>query len=398
MKKTILKLFTVAVAAVMTATSFVGCGSGEGFAKDKYNIGVSGPLSGGAAVYGEAVKNGAELAIKEINAKLGDGETKYAFEMKDDEATTKNIATNFSSLYEKGMQVSLGCVTTGSCLEYKTYAKEKNVFCITPSATGDQVPENADNMYQMCFTDSNQGSASVEWMKRDNNVPTSTKIGVFYCNNDAYSKGIRDNFKAAAETAGYANITEASFANNADGSAPTDFSTQVQTLKACEFIFMPIYYTPASTFMKAAQNIVADTAKFFGCDGFDGIDTAIAGFDINTIKQEVSMLSHFNSSATTGKAADFIKAYKDEYGKTPIQFGAAAYDCVYVIYQAIEKAKADGKSVPADISASDLCNILKEVFKSASFSFDGVTGTGIKWNADGTVDKQADKFVIKAQG
>ena len=139
----------------MTATSFVGCGSGEGFAKDKYNIGVSGPLSGGAAVYGEAVKNGAELAIKEINAKLGDGETKYAFEMKDDEATTKNIATNFSSLYEKGMQVSLGCVTTGSCLEYKTYAKEKNVFCITPSATGDQVPENADNMYQMCFTDSN---------------------------------------------------------------------------------------------------------------------------------------------------------------------------------------------------------------------------------------------------
>ena len=102
MKKTFLKLFTVAVAAVMTATSFVGCGSGEGFAKDKYNIGVSGPLRGGAAVYGEAVKNGAELAIKEINAKLGDGDTKYAFEMKDDEATTKNIATNFSSLYEKG--------------------------------------------------------------------------------------------------------------------------------------------------------------------------------------------------------------------------------------------------------------------------------------------------------
>ena len=399
-KSTVCKLAATAMAATMTAVCLTGCGT-KNYAENntEYFIGASGPLTGSYSVYGIAVENAAKLAVEEINAELAnkEGAIKFKFEMKDDTATTTNVSSNFATLYEKGMQASLGCVTTGSCLEYKNYAKDEGVFCITPSATGDDVTKDADNMFQMCFSDSNQGAVTVNWMLEDNHIAKDTKIGVLYCNNDAYSRGIYNTFKASAEQSGYTITTAVSFTNDAKGNPPADFSSQVQSLKDCEFIFMPVYYTPAAMFMTEAQkSTMSADAKFFGCDGFDGID-AMENFDLNTIKQEISMLSHFNSAATEGKAGEFIAKYKTKYGILPNQFGAAAYDCVYAIAKAIETAKANGKEVPANISAQDMNTILQEVFLSESFSVNGVTGTNIKWNADGTVNKKASKFMIKAK-
>jgi ABC-type branched-subunit amino acid transport system substrate-binding protein len=152
------------------------------------------------------------------------------------------------------------------------------------------------------------------------------------------------------------------------------------------------------------MNVDNSIAVYYGCDGFDGID-AIEGFDINTVKQEVSYLSHFNSTATEGPAAEFIAKYNDKYDeeKEPLnQFGAAAYDCVYAIYEAMKTAKANGKEIDANISADELCEILKEVFNSDSFTFRGITGktegnekSTISWSADGTVQKEAIKYIVK---
>ncbi len=395
MKKTILKLFTVAVAAVMTATSFVGCGE-TGYTKNntEYYFGASGPLSGGAAVYGEAVKNGAELAVKEINEAGGIDGIKINFQMYDDKHDQTKVADGYAKQLEDGLQVSLGCVTTKPCLQYKSLSKNDNVFFITPSATSDAVVEY-DNAYQMCFSDSLQGSASAKYIKESGKVAADTQIGVFYKSDDDYSKGIYNKFiNDLGTTYNGKEVIVRSF----DDDNATDFSAQVNALKDCKFIFMPIYYQPAALFIKAAKDLVAPDTIYFGSDGLDGVDAEL-GDDFATITQGIYYISHFNSKATEGKAGNFINNYQNSYKKAPIQFGASAYDCVYAIADAMKFAKETlKKEIPVTISAGDLCDILKEVFANPDFSVSGVTGTNMKWNKDGTVDtstKVVSEYEIK---
>ena len=391
MKKTICKVLAICMCLTMVAACFVGCGKKD----DVITIGLTGPLTGGASIYGIAVRNSAQLAVDEINEAGGLNGVKFALDMRDDQHNPENVANLYTGLIEDGMQVSLGTVTTKPGLEFKSLSKEDNVFFLTPSATGDAIPEFA-NGYQMCFADSNQGTAAAKFF---NENYVGKKVGIFFKADDEYSTGINKNFKDNLAESFKAALVEASFTGEA-----STFDSQIALLKDCEIVFMPIYYTPASQFMTQAKNVENKITTYYGCDGFDGID-AIEGFDINSIPQEVSMLSHFNSTATEGPAADFIKKYNDKYDETkePLnQFGAAAYDCVYAIYEALKVAVANGKEVDADTSASDMCEILKEVFNSDTFEFRGITGkcdgnekSHISWSNDGTVVKEAIKYIVK---
>ena len=391
MKKTICKVLAICMCLTMVAACFVGCGKKD----DVITIGLTGPLTGGASIYGIAVRNSAQLAVDEINEAGGLNGVMFKLDMRDDQHNPENVANLYTGLVEDGMQVSLGTVTTKPGLEFKNLSKEDNVFFLTPSATGDAIPEFA-NGYQMCFADSNQGTAAAKFF---NENYTGKKVGIFYKADDEYSTGINKNFKDNLADSFKASLVEASFTGEA-----STFDSQIALLKDCEVVFMPIYYTPASQFMTQAKNVENKITTYYGCDGFDGID-AIEGFDISSIPQEISMLSHFNSTATEGPAADFIKKYNDKYdeAKEPLnQFGAAAYDCVYAIYEALKVAVANGKDVDADTSASDMCEILKEVFNSDTFEFRGITGkcdgnekSHISWSEDGTVVKEAIKYIVK---
>ena len=386
------KAASITLAAAAAAACFAGCGGNNYADKNtEYYIGASGPLTGGAAIYGTAVKNAAQMAVEEINAAGGVNGSNFKFVMTDDQHDATKVAANYATLFEGGMQVSLGCVTTKPCLEFKGYAVQDEVFSLCPSASGDDVTKDCDNFFQMCFADSGQGAGAAQFVKETYTDKSSVKIGILYKSGDDYSVGIFNKFKAemGANYDGY-EVVEASFTDE------NTFDSQVQTLKDCTFFFMPIYYTPAKNFMLAAKGQVANNAVYFGCDGFDGID-AIEGFEISQIPQEVSMLSHFNSNATEGKAKEFVDKYVKKYGKDTLnQFGASAYDCVYAIKAAIEKAVADGEEVPVNIAPADMNKVLTKVFTSDSFSFTGATGTNVKWNADGTVNKAAVKYIVKA--
>lgn len=386
MKKTFTKFFCAALSAVVGTAGFASCGGGN---NDSFYIGASGPLTGGAAAYGIAVKNGAEMAVKEINEAGGLNGKNFKFEMKDDAHDATKVSGNYTALYEAGMQVSLACVTSTPCLEFKNYAKEDNLFFLTPSATSDDVTKDCDNAYQMCFTDSKQGELAAEYIT--SNVSKDTKIGIFYKSDDTYSKGIYENFIDALGTEHGYTIATASFTDNDDS-----YTAQIDNiLKDCTFIFMPIYYNEASKFMTQAKGKLSNDVIYFGCDGFDGID-AIPGFDISTIPQEISYLSHFNAASENEKVQHFVTEYVKSYDKRYMtQFAAAAYDCVYAIYDAMKTYEDSGKEIAVTISPSDLCDILKEVFQSDSFTFSGVTGTEITWYEDGTVNKAPDKYIVK---
>lgn len=387
MKNYFKKVVGLVLLVVVALCSFFVTGCNGKKDEEYIVIGMSGPLTGGASVYGIAVQHSAEMAIEEINAKGGLNGYKLKLVATDDQHDASKVSTNFATLLEKGMQVSLGCVTTKPGLEFKNLSKEENVFFLTPSATGDAIPEFA-NGYQMCFADTRQGTFSAKYVNE--NLPKDTKVGVLYLSGDDYSEGIYNNFKANLDKD--FTLVEASFN---EGDKVTDLSSQVELLKDCDFIFLPIYYTPASVLMTQGVGKIKNSAVYFGCDGLDGIDTAIEGFDINTIPQEVSYLSHFNSNATEGAAKEYIDKYKAKYGaETLNQFGASAYDCVYAIYNALCAANTDANPITPETSASEICEALKAVFQGG-FTFSGVTGTNVKWDANGFVDKAAVKYVVK---
>ncbi|MBE6558484.1 MAG: amino acid ABC transporter substrate-binding protein [Ruminococcaceae bacterium] len=385
------KVFSLILALVFCLSAiatFASCNKADvNYAEnnEKYVIGLSGPLTGDAAKYGKAVANAAQMAVDEINAAGGLNGVMFELKALDDKNDATMVSGNYSSLHEGGMQVSLGTVTTKPGLEFKNLSADDNVFFLTPSASGDDIPTN-ENGYQMCFADGNQGKVAAEFVNANYKNQT---IGAFFKSDDAYSKGIYDQFKANLDSS--VKVIETSFTD----ANTSDFSTQIDTLKEYSFIFMPIYYTPASLFMTQAKSILAADAVYYGCDGFDGIDN-IEGFDINEIPQKISMLSHFNSKATEGKAKEFIDKYVDKYGvETLNQFGASAYDCVYAIYGAMKAAIDSGKEIPVTISASELCEILKEQFNGGYTMADGVTGKNIKWESTGYVNKGAIQYVIK---
>ena len=379
------KTIALVLALVLCIGLFSGCASSGYTDKNtEYIIGLSGPLTGDAAVYGTAVANSAQMAVDEINAAGGLNGIKFKLVAMDDVNDATKIATNYAALLEGGMQLSLGTVTTKPALEFKNLSKDDNVFFLTPSASADDVPE-FDNGYQMCFADGNQGKVAADFVNA--NFAGQT-IGAFYKSDEDYSKGIFTQFMANLDSS--VTVVETSFSD----AGATDFSTQIETLKDCQFIFMPIYYQPATLFLTQAKDIISASAVYYGCDGFDGIDN-IEGFDITTIPQKVTMLSHFNSKATEGVAADFIAKYTDKFGKATLnQFGASAYDCVYALYNAMADAIEDGKKIDVTISASDLCDILKEQF-TGDFTYSGVTGENIAWQDNGYVDKAAIKYVLK---
>ncbi len=381
------KLLAMVMALAMVVACFASCGdnstttSKTGDTPAEFVIGVSGPLTGGAAVYGVAVKNSAQMAVDEINAAGGFDGVKFKFIATDDTHDATKVAANYANLLEAGMHMSLGTVTTGPGLEFTELSLEDNVFFLTPSASGDKIPANP-NGFQMCFADGNQGSAAVTYVNENYKGQT---IGIFYKSDDPYSTGIYEQFKAGLD----ASVTTVETVFTGDAS---DFSAQISQLKDCKLIFMPIYYQPASVFMTQAKDIVAADAMYYGCDGFDGLTGQL---DLTTIPQKVSMLSHFDSNATEGKAAEFIAKYTNAYGTDTLnQFGASAYDCVYAIFEAMKAAKEDGKTITTDMTPSEICEILKEQF-TGDFTFSGNTGTDIKWQENGYVNKGANAVSLK---
>lgn len=378
------RILVMILTLALCISGLAGCGGSNYTAKNtEYVIGVSGPLTGSAAVYGTAVQQSAQMAVDEINAAGGLNGVKFKLIVTDDTNDAAKLATNYSSMLEQGMQVSLGTVTTAPGLEFTNLSAEDNVFFLTPSASGDDIPKN-DNGFQMCFADGNQGAVAADFV----NSLGLGEIGIFYKSDDPYSNGIYQQFKENLDSS--IATVEAVFT---DANA-TDFSTQITTLKDCSFIFMPIYYTPASLFMTQAKDTIAADAIYYGCDGFDGIESA-EGFDIASIPQEVTMLSHFNSHATEGAAAEYIQKYTEKYGADTLnQFGASAYDCVYAICAAMQAAIDSGEKIDVTISASDLCDILKAQF-TGGFTYSGATGENITWEDNGYVSKGAVKYVIK---
>ncbi len=372
MKKFICVAMTGALAA-----SFVVSAS----AADAIKIGGIGPTTGPAAIYGTAAMYGEQIAVDEVNA--AGGAVQFDWKFEDDTHDAETSVNAYNSLKDWGMQILAGTVTTNPCLAVGAEAVNDNMFVMTPSASSQDVIDTGDNIFQICFTDPNQGTASADYISQKG---LGTKIGVIYNSSDAYSSGINTNFQAEAANVGLEVVANEAFTD--DNS--TDLTTQVQACKdaGADLIFLPIYYTPASQILKAA-NDMGYAPKFFGCDGLDGI-LAVDGFD-TSLAEGVMLLTPFVATAQDDATKAFVEKYKEvSGGDVPNQFAADAYDVVKVIAQAGEQA-----GITADMSASDICEALKATITDPSFSYDGLTGSGMTWDASGAVSKDPKGMIIE---
>ena len=354
------------------ATTDTSTASGTAF-----KLGGTGPLTGGAAIYGNAAKQGAEIAVEEINAMGG---IQFELRYEDDVHDASKAVNAYNTLKDWGMQISLGSVTSKPCEATSTKNFEDRIFALTPSASSTAVVEGKDNVFQMCFMDPNQGSASAKYISEQG---LGSKIAIIYKNDDVYSTGIHDTFVAEAKELGLEVVSDTAFATGAE----TDFSVQLTEAKnaGADLLFLPMYYTPASLILAQAKSM-GYTPKFFGVDGMDGILT-MEGFD-TSLAEGVMLLTPFNADATDDATVNFVTKYQEKYGEVPNQFAADAYDCVYAYKQALENAGAT-----PDMSASELCDLMIEQF--TTMTFNGLTGENMTWAEDGTVSKEPKGMVIE---
>lgn len=360
------RIAAAVLAVAMLLVCFAGCGKKENGAGE-YFIGATGPLTGDASSYGTSVKNGALLAVEEINAAGGLNGVNFKFDIKDDKATPEDAQTGYDALMDAGMQISLGSVTSGSCEAFAAKSEMDNLFFITPSASAANVIADRPNAFRVCFGDPDQGTLAAQEL-----VKTYKNIGAIYDTSDPYSTGIYEAFKAEMANL-KVKYTEQSF----DKENNKDFSTQVEALKNCDVIFLPIYYTEAGLIAKAcvAKGV---KAPLFGCDGLDGVADQID----ETVTNAISYITPFDVNSEDAKVSAFVKAYEAKYNSKPDQFAADGYDAIYVIYEAMKAAGVDD----VNIEASDLCDKVVAAITDKSFSYKGATGE-MTWDASGACTK-----------
>ena len=361
--------FVLALALAVCGLTACSAQKDDGYTSEntEYVIGATGPLTGDASSYGISVQQGAQLAIEEINAAGGLNGVNFRLDMRDDKADAGEAQRAYLSLYEAGMQVSLGSVTSASCEAFGTKAAEDGLFFITPSASAASVIETGDTAFRVCFGDPDQGTLAAEEL-----TSKYKKIGAIYDTSDPYSSGIYDAFKAKMAELNVSYI-EQSF----DKENKRDFSTQVAALKDCDVIFLPIYYTEAGLIAKTCAAKGCD-AVLFGCDGLDGVATQIDA----SVKNKVKYITPFDVNSTDAQVSKFVSAYKAKYNTLPDQFAADGYDAVYVIYNAMKKAGVND----VKIDAVSLGEIMVETVTASDFSYQGVTGK-MTWDASGACNK-----------
>lgn len=377
------KVVCMVLAAVMLMACLAGCGSTpastpEDSASAAFKIGGTAPLTGGAAIYGNAVKNAAQIAVDEINAKGG---VQFELRYEDDQNDPEKAVNAYNTLKDWGMQISLGSVTSKPCEVTAGDTFADRIFALTPSASSVATTEGKDNQFQMCFTDPNQGASAAELVSTK---ALGTKVGVIYDSSDDYSSGLYKGFSDKAAELGLEIVATTSF--TADNKA--DLSTQVTQCQdaGADLVFLPIYYTEAAQILSYA-NKIGYAPKFFGCDGMDGILT-VEGFD-TSLAEGLALMTPFDANASDEATQSFVAKFKEKMdGLVPNQFAADGYDVIYALYNAMTAAGITGSE-----SASEICTALEAQF--ATMTIDGLTGTGMHWDENGMISKAPAAVVIE---
>lgn len=319
---------------------------------EKLIIGGLAPLTGSVAVYGITAANGEKLAIEEINAKGGILGKQVEFLLEDEKGDPAEAVNAYNKLSGKKIVALLGDITSKPSVAVAEVAKGENMPMITPTGTALAITEGRPNVFRVCFTDPYQGKVLANFAK--NNLKAKT-AAVLTNNSDDYSKGVAKAFVEEAQKLGIEIVSEEGYSDK-----DKDFRAQLTNIKEKnpDVLLMPDYYETVALIASQAREVGVKSV-FIGADGWDGVVAKLDKSAYNVV-EGAYFSNHYSVSDKNEKVANFVKNYKKKYNEDPSAFSALAYDGVYLLKQAIEKANSTKKE--------DIIKALKEI------EFSGVTG------------------------
>lgn len=336
------------IAMLAGATMMMSCGANQSQEESStIKVGGMGPLTGSAAMYGITVDKGAKLAFEEINANGGVLGKKFEYISLDEKADPIEAVNAYNKLTDEGVVAILGSVTSKPTLAVAELAAQDGIPMITPTGTQINITDAGPNIFRVCFTDPYQGSTLAKFSKDKLGVKTAA---IMVNTSSDYSDGIANAFIKQAEKEGIKVVAKEGYS---DGDK--DFKAQLTKINSenPDILVVPEYYELSALIATQAREIGMNST-FVGPDGWDGIIGALDSSSYSVVDNSY-FTNHYSTEDSNEKVQSFLKKYREKYNEEPTAFSALAYDTVYVLKNAIDKAGTTDKAeLTKAIKASDM--------------------------------------------
>ncbi len=328
-----------ALTVVLVAVSALGGAHQAVAAAKEAKIGFALSMTGGAAAYGATQKNGAQLAIDEINAAAGaDGPKLLA--LFDDDASTPQQGANVYNKFINADNVSviIGPTLSNTAQVTNRIAQEAGVPVLGISNTAKGITDIGDFIFRDSLTEFVVIPNTIRIAKEKLGIK---KVAVLYGNDDAFTKGGYDAFKKALADARIEILSEQTFAKG-----DRDFSPQLTQIKAKspDAIICSALVEEASGIVSQARQLgIPQSVRIIGGNGFNS--PALIK-NAGEAAEGVMVGAAWNVTSTSPLNKKFVETYTAKYGNPPDQFAAQAYAGVHIVHEAIKKAgSTDRKAI-----------------------------------------------------
>ena len=300
-------------------------------------------MTGPAASYGINARNGALIAVEQINAAGGvlDGK-KLQLIVEDDKGDTTEATNVFNKLVEQDKVVAIvGPVTTGPTTVVARLAGEERIPIVSPTATGDDITKVSDFVARVCFYDSYQAPVMAVFAVEKLGY---TRAAILYDNSNDYSIGLANAFALRFTELGGTIVAKEAFTEG-----DQDFNAQLTNIAAAnpEVVYVPAYYSDDAQILLQARQL-GMTAVFMGGDGWDSDELVKAA---GSAAEGSYFTTHYSSSDESEQVLEFLKTYKQKYNTEPNFAGPLGYDAAFLIANAIDEA---GSTDPVKINKAIL--------------------------------------------
>lgn len=319
-------------------------------------VGVAQALSGGAAQYGVAIRNGFQLAADEINAAGGINGDKIRLVIEDEQGKKEEAINVYKKLiFQDKVLMVFGPTLSNSAASVNPIAQSAKMVNFGTSHTADGITAVGEYIFRNAMMEADVLPETIRVAVRKANIK---KVAVLYGNDDVFTKSGYDNFKKALEDQKVPVVATETFAKG-----DVDFKAQLTKIKAANpdaVVLSALIAEGAPILVQARQ--LGLNVPFIGGNGMNSTKV----FELaKGASDNLYIGSPWSASNATPANTKFIKAYTDRFKMPPDQFAAQGYDALYIAAQAFKQMKFTGDVTVDRIS---LVNRLPSV------KWDGATG------------------------
>jgi len=339
-----MKRFSRLLFAAAAWVAFVAVSVQPALSAETIKMGFVFSMTGGAAAYGATQKEGAQLAVDQINSTSG-GSLKIVPVFEDD-ASVPQQGTNVYNKLINGDKVSIiiGPTLSNTAKITNPIAQQAGVPVLGVSNTASGITEIGDYVFRNSLPEAVVIPNTIKVAKEKLGLK---KVVLFFGNDDAFTKSGADVFRKALPAEGIQILSEQTFAKG-----DRDFSPQLTQIKAQnpDAIVCSALVEEASGIVNQARQLgIPKTVRIIGGNGFNSPALIKNAGDAS---EGVIVGAAWDISSTNALNAKFVDDYTKKYNHPPDQFAAQAFAGVHIAYQAAKAAgAADNRKAIRDAMA-----------------------------------------------